>query len=1605
MSMSCIRYWLVFLGFLASAGIARGQNAGEETLNRMLRDVGGSLHVSVRQNGDGSTSDDRWKMQWTVSKMAGQADAADAKLTCTLREGMEQATAVEVSFDFSKWSRDNYVLVPAVVYNGNRYRAIGNGYGPQYPQDMYYNPAVPLTISNDPRLQVEKGKAASIELQTGNASTPAMCFFAPGLKKGFIVLTSQGTRFGNNGLSIAENAGQDSCSMLITVPSMRKLATGFGDFHPSGDKAPDWKAGDAVTIPFRIYVFDAADIPALLKKFMEVRKQLTGENHPRDMLPMSQEFDWGTTICRDHWSENPVGNYFLPENSKDFQLGWVSGMINTYPILALNDPLQRSRVGEELDFITGKMQGASGYFYGGITADGRLRPEKMHPELPAVQAMVRKNGDALFWLVKHLMLLKAQGHSDLIKPDWEDAARKLAVAFVKTWKKDGQFGQYIVPETGEIAVFNSTAGAIVPAGLALASQYFHDPELLSVAGAAARYYYARDVVRQGLTSGACGDISQDPDSETAFGFLQSLMTLYDVTGDAQWLDKAKVQAALCSTWVLSYDASFPPSSGIGGLDCHMAGAVFASAQNKHAAPGICTSSGDYLFRLYRATGNPLYADLIRDIQHAHAEAVNRPDHITTGNLVGSSMERIQPSDAEGRGAVGNFINTRNSWTETDGILMDLELPGIYVQTNSGRIRVFDQVKVTRMRASGWAAASGIDLLVENRTPYDARVSVFAETAAAAGAPMESAAFLKWPRVVVQAGGETIVHIDRDGKVTAHVKPGAPFLAFPETRENPMHWTDPIHENWLQKDWTKEEFLFHGQPDEYFVYQVGVAALKSKQTNVHIEFSDLTGDGGRKIPAEKMTCFTTGGIDFKGKPFTKRVDVAAGKLQPFWIGADLSGVSVGKYEGNVVVRSGGQSRKLKIAIDVSGEPVADHGFGEGKRLSRMAWLNNRLGIDDQVTRGYSPVIRQTDTIHILGRTFVIGPDGLPAEIETFFSPSNQSIGNGGEPLLHSGFRFIVEKADGGKIVLHPGKIRFTGAAPGYVSWEVTSTAAECSLVCKGRMEYDGFVDYSLALKAARPLKIKDIRLEVPMNRDKADYMMGLGREGGLRPQGWDWRWDTTRNQDMLWLGAVNGGLRIKWKAENYQRPLVNIYYSFGPLHLPPSWGNELKGGVRVSETGSEVLVSAYSGSREMQTGEVQHYDFELLVTPFHTINKAIQFGDRYFQGGGQDAYSKIGKAERAGANIVTIHQAESLYPFINYPYLDDGVDSLKQLIGLAHKDNLRMKLYYTTREITKNMPEFFPFFSMNGELIYPGPGNASRTLALHPKGPDEWLVKNLKEKYIPAWYNPITKGKFAGAVDLSVITTPDSRLNNFYIGGLDWMLRNLHIDGVYIDDAALDRFTIRRARKLIDLYRPEGRMDMHSWNHFCEAAGFANCLNLYMDLLPYLDLVWIGEGRNYDRLPDHWLVEVSGIPFGLTGQMLEGGGNPWRGMVYGITNRAGWSGNPPTDIWKFWDAHQMKEKTMMGYWEKGSPIRSNNPSIEATIYKGNDESIISVANWAEDEQHVSFTVDWSKLGLDPGQSDLYIPEIKDFQSEQGKVLLDQMTIPAKKGYLIVITKRK
>lgn len=93
--------------------------------------------------------------------------------------------------------------------------------------------------------------------------------------------------------------------------------------------------------------------------------------------------------------------------------------------------------------------------------------------------------------------------------------------------------------------------------------------------------------------------------------------------------------------------------------------------------------------------------------------------------------------------------------------------------------------------------------------------------------------------------------------------------------------------------------------------------------------------------------------------------------------------------------------------------------------------------------------------------------------------------------------------------------------------------------------------------------------------------------------------------------------------------------------------------------------------------------------------------------------------------------------------------------------------------------------------------------------------------------------------------------------------------------------------------------------------------------------------------------------------------------------------------------------MIGYQEEAIPVQCNNPLVKASVYKGVDESIIAMANQTEQDKAVSINGYWKKLGIDAAKCELIIPEIKDFQKKQTLVTLDNIIIPGKQGYQILI----
>ena len=187
--------------------------------------------------------------------------------------------------------------------------------------------------------------------------------------------------------------------------------------------------------------------------------------------------------------------------------------------------------------------------------------------------------------------------------------------------------------------------------------------------------------------------------------------------------------------------------------------------------------------------------------------------------------------------------------------------------------------------------------------------------------------------------------------------------------------------------------------------------------------------------------------------------------------------------------------------------------------------------------------------------------------------------------------------------------------------------------------------------------------------------------------------------------------------------------------------------------------------------MQLYNFTLLLTPFHPINTDFQWETRFYH-----SYNAIDSIKATGATVVNIHHATPINPWINYPFIE--WKKMKDYIDEAHSKGLKVKIYNTVRELSNRAYETFPMRSLGHEIYSPGKG-----------GGFSWLQEHIGDDYIAAWFVPSIK-------DAAIINSGMSRWHNYYVEGMNWLVNNVGIDGIYLDDVAFDRITMKRIKRVL-----------------------------------------------------------------------------------------------------------------------------------------------------------------------------------------------------------------
>lgn len=768
-------------------------------------------------------------------------------------------------------------------------------------------------------------------------------------------------------------------------------------------------------------------------------------------------------------------------------------------------------------------------------------------------------------------------------------------------------------------------------------------------------------------------------------------------------------------------------------------------------------------------------------------------------------------------------------------------------------------------------------------------------------------------------------------------------------------------------------------NEVFVFQLALLCEKDDVIQTVSSLSDLD-----------IICINTDIVNKFGVHKRHMVSVKKNIIQPLFFTVTAQSLGERKECAQISIATKSETKKISLVFNINTKPVKNNGYDDLNTLSRIQWLNSTLCIDDNVIPPFVSPKFLNGKYSVLGRNIELFNNAFPAQVYSMFNEEIEIEDSVQKKLFYKPCEFIIN----GKNL--PAVISDKSVFNNRI--EIISKSETDDYYCEifTVIRYEGLVEYSVLITPKRDFSVSDVSLGFYVSKECSALMHGLGIRA-CKAHNINFKWDNQKQQDSLFIGCVNCSMRLKLKAEVYQRPLVNIFYKNLPLNTPETtWDNYGKGGISVRCNDEYTHIRAYTGNFEFHNNEPRHFDFEMHTAPIKPIDYKKAFSVRYYHANKfKNEIKQIDEADKKGLNYVIFHQGSNLMPYINYPFYE--TDRLKRAVLYAKDKNIAVKLYYTLREHSNHMSETFVYKALGDEIILRKRGVSHSWQKEVP----QWLVDNFGEDIIPGWFVKYKHGKYKNQDDISFIVKPDTRLDNYYIEGLNWLVDNIGIKGIYIDDTALDRTTLERAKKV--LAKNDGLIDMHMWNHEEPRAGDVSCMNLYTELLPFLDSVWLGEGFYYKKYsPEYMLAEVSGIPYGLTSQMLEMGGDFYLGMIYAMNNRFAWNYKNATKMYKVWDDFDISDSKMLGYWHSKNPVSTNNDSVLSTVYLKKHEALVCLYNFDDCKATAKLQIDEGLLGFCPERA----LEIKFGKSLTPKVNINKpLNLKARKGVMILLSDSK
>ncbi len=735
-------------------------------------------------------------------------------------------------------------------------------------------------------------------------------------------------------------------------------------------------------------------------------------------------------------------------------------------------------------------------------------------------------------------------------------------------------------------------------------------------------------------------------------------------------------------------------------------------------------------------------------------------------------------------------------------------------------------------------------------------------------------------------------------------PDAPYLVFPQDRDFSIRMVHEIPASWALRD-RDAPFLLEADRHEYRVFQLGIWACREPLDNITLSFSDFKQDSGNAmLPSGLFQCLSLTS-NIKNPDINRSVgpfQMMPGQVLPLWCGIDLpEDVSPGIYHGTVSVKSDTfEPTIVTVTVKISNTVVKRRGDHDPHRLSRLRWLESDIGIHDSVFQPFTPlkVSKKSNSVSTWGHTLILNEYGMP-----------ECLRYKGTDILAApiclDFNGQWEKPE----------FSFDTISEERITWRGTARLGDVTLHVNGNMEYEGriLLDISITSKSTGTT-IRNLSFTTPWRKEHAELIAGLGYKGKRNK-----KFICGFGATSLWMGSMKAGLSVS---------VENIPFSH-QSDLDTSTVTEEEdsvvfrlnmGDIAISDS-APVFMRFTLRPTPVKPEDSRHWDFRYLHMSGHPVPADDNTPQSYLK----DDMKRLDELIDLGVTQLNLHDWWG--PSFNYPWQWDGPGNLTQLTAEGHKRGLKVKVYNSGRELSSTSPEFWALVWEGTHYTY----NPDIDPEPYTKYRDAWTISHLPDGIPEGWPRVHEMGnEHAVPIDMG------SRLGNFYLEGIRYMLEFFDVDGVYSDGAVTRRDIARRLRNIFNEYKPDATIDVHG-----SAFG-------YLNVLPFIDSVWNGESIRYDTLdPWTWLVEVSGLPFGIPSEMVTGEQYMDRGMLFGIWPRMGWGSGTDRQqkLWAFFDRFGIQDAEMRGWWEEKNGVYANNQDIYVTVFVHPSNGVLlSVANW-------------------------------------------------------------